>query len=280
MIEDLDETIKNLLIAEIPIKNGEIDIKFEQPRREWSARLTRPTVNIFLFDIRENATLRQHQWQQISNGNGRLAEVKMKRSPYRVDCHYIMTAWATEVDDEHRMLSRCMLAMLRNPIIPEAVLAGNMQQQPFEVQGRIASHDKLTNPAEVWSALDNELRPSVSYLVTLALDPWTEVSGSVVRTFTLRTGQSDVPKDEEFMPETAATEKSFIGGQVSQKGKPKADIQVAIKGTGYLATSDENGRFRLGSLTHGKHTLVAWPATGKPKELKISVPADDYDIKL
>ena len=71
MIADLDETIRQLLIAEIPIRNGEIDIKFDQPKREWSARLTRPTINFFLYDVRENVILRRHQWEKIgADGNG------------------------------------------------------------------------------------------------------------------------------------------------------------------------------------------------------------------
>ena len=61
MIADLDETLQQLLKNELPIKNGEIDIKFEQPKREWSARLSKPTVNFFLYDLRENVKLRaQH----------------------------------------------------------------------------------------------------------------------------------------------------------------------------------------------------------------------------
>ena len=44
MFHDLDEVLRQLLIEEIPIKNGEVDIEFDQPSREWSARLSRPTA--------------------------------------------------------------------------------------------------------------------------------------------------------------------------------------------------------------------------------------------
>ena len=279
MISDLDKTIKKLLTAEIPIENGEVDIKFDQPSREWSARLAKPTVNLFLFDVRENVALRQHQWQQ-SNGHNQAGIAHMKRTPYRVDCHYMITTWAAEPDDEHRLLSRCLRALFRNPVLPESVLQGEMQRQPFEVQTRLASNDKLTNPAEVWSALDNELRPSLSYLVTLAIDPWTEITGPAVRTFTLRTGQSHEPPREQFAPDTAVTEKATIGGQVMAKGKPQANIEVAIKGTGYFDRTDRDGRFRLGSIPYGNYTLVAWAAHGKPKEMKVIVPSDEYDIEI
>jgi len=61
MIDELDEVLRKFLIREIPIKNTDVDIKFDMPKREWSARLNRPTLNLFLYDIRENTKLRQAQ---------------------------------------------------------------------------------------------------------------------------------------------------------------------------------------------------------------------------
>ncbi|MCB0005881.1 MAG: DUF4255 domain-containing protein, partial [Anaerolineales bacterium] len=69
MITDLDETIRNILRAELPIKNGEIDVKFDQPKREWSARLNKPTINLYLYDVRENNVLRTHQWERMPPKN-------------------------------------------------------------------------------------------------------------------------------------------------------------------------------------------------------------------
>ncbi|MFO7540346.1 MAG: Pvc16 family protein [Chloroflexota bacterium] len=284
MIADLDESIKKLLIAGIPIKNGEIDIKFEQPTREWSAKLARPTVNFFLYDVRENVTLRQHQWETIKkNGNGRIDMAHLKRTPFRVDCYYMITTWAAKPDDEHRLLSRLLRALFRNPIITEEFLVGEMKTQEFDVTGRVASHDKLTNPAEVWSALDNELRPSISYLLTIAIDPWAEVSGPAVHTFTLRAGLSPDPRRQSLDPDAGlASEKIYIGGYVLQKGSPQPDIQVAIKGTGFVDTTDRDGRFRLGGLYPGEFTLIAWPEKGKPQERTITLPLKegDYNIDL
>ena len=185
MIADLDETLRQLLIRELPVKNGEIDIKFDQPKREWSARLSKPTVNLFLYDVRENNVLRQHQWEQVRDGNG---TVTRKRSPMRVDCFYMLTTWAADPEDEHRLLTRCLMALFRFPILPEDRLVGSMQHPLFDVQARLAAHDRLTNPAEVWSSLDNEMRPSVSYVLSLALDPWQEVTGPAVRSATFKKG--------------------------------------------------------------------------------------------
>ncbi len=288
MLEDLDETIRQLLIAEIPIKNGEVEISFEQPKREWSARLSRPTLNLFLYDVRENNTLRQHQWERLP-GNGSDGKAHLKRMPFRVDCTYMLTSWATVPEDEHRLLTRSLLALFRFPVLPEDRLVGSMRNPPFDIQTRLASHDKLTNPAEVWSSLDNEIRPSISYVITLALDPWTEISGPLVRTMRLHSGQAEALPASQHLVEETRSEMIDIGGTVRDKtgdGAPIPGIKVAIKGTGLSAKSNDKGHFILGSLLPGKYTLLAWPSQEKqgvkPIEKQITVPAEkgDYDIEV
>jgi len=287
MIADLDETIRKLLQQELPIKNGEIEIKFDQPKREWSARLNRPTVNLFLYDLRENPVLRQHGWEQIAgNGNGRgdnqLAH--LKRTPFRVDCFYMLTTWASDPEDEHRLLSSTLLALFRFPVLPADRLMGSLKKQPFEVPARLANHDRLTNPAEVWSSLDNEMRPSISYIITLALDPWAEITAPLVRTLTMRSGQAiGIPELPSLQTDTVL-ERVDLGGTVqsAKSGDPLPGIQVAIKGTGLFTTTDTSGRFRLGSLPPGEYILIAWPEEGRPLEKAITLPGDGraYDLQL
>jgi hypothetical protein len=280
MIADLDETLRQLLIAELPIKNSDIDVKFEQPRREWSARLTRPTINFYLYDVRENQTLRQHQWQRMDNGNGRLAQ--LKRTPLRVDCHYMITVWAAQPEDEHRLLTRTLLALFRFPELPPHRFVGQMVGQPFEVQTQLARTDRLTNPSEIWSAMDNEIRPTTPYVVTLALDPWTEVTGPIVRTPIFHVGRAEnqLPIHTQLEAEMGISSTAFIGGVVRDGETPQAGIEVAVKGTGFMATTDEHGRFTLGTLPLGHYTLIAWPPKGKPKQQEITIPQETYDIEL
>jgi hypothetical protein len=58
MINDLDETIKQLLTKKGAFDPAEIDIVFDMPDREWSASISKPTVNVYLYDIHENRDLR------------------------------------------------------------------------------------------------------------------------------------------------------------------------------------------------------------------------------
>lgn len=286
MIADLDETIKKLIREDLPIKNGEIEVSFDQPKREWSAKMTKPTINFFLFDVRENVQMRRSQFDPVGNGNLQQSIAKMKKAPHYIDCHYMLTTWATEGEDEHRLLTRTLMTLFRYPILPDHLLQGALQHPRSPIQALIARHDKLTNPAEVWSALDNEMRPSICYTVTMALDPWTEVSGPIVTTYTIRAGQaSELPLYRKLDGDQPDMELNYIGGLVRAKGKdgePKPGLEVAIKGRGWFDTTDENGRFVLGGMPAGDYTLVVWAEKGKPKEQAISVPAKEgkYEVEI
>jgi hypothetical protein len=209
---------------------------------------------------------------------------RRKRTPYRIDCHYFITAWASEANDEHRMLTRVMLALFRHPTLPSDRLVRSLQNQPFEIRAQLANPEHMEDPSDLWNALDNEMRPSLSYLITLALDPWSEVTGPAVRTLTIRTGQAQgLPERPALQPNGVAGEANYIGGTIRDKdGAPQSAIEVALKGTGFLTTTDTNGRFTLTAVPSGDYTLIAWPREGRPKQRKIAIPTvdGDYDLTL
>jgi hypothetical protein len=153
-----------------------------------------------------------------------------------------------------------------------------MKNLDFEIPTKLAAHDKLTNPAEVWSALDNEMRPSVSFVVTIPLDPWSEVSKEIVNDFTFRVGRTGEGTQGKL--DSVAGEKAYIGGHVIHNGEPVSGIRVTVKGSGYEDETNDEGRFRLGSFKHGNYTLIVWPEEGKPKEVEVAIPGDSFDIHL
>jgi len=285
MLADLDETLRKLLTTEMRIKNNDIEIQFDQPTREWSARISRPTVNLFLYDLRENSTLRHHQWERMQvSGADRLAH--LKRTPYRVDCCYLITCWTSEPEDEHRLMTAVLLTLFKHPTLPKKYFQGNMIHQPFDVQLQLAGKERLNNPSDLWSAMDNEMRLGVSLMITLAFDPWPEVTGPMVRTFTLRSGQTiTLPDETELIEPQHPHERIFIGGTV-WKGKvgqhPQDGVEINVAGERCLAVTDRQGRFRIGSLPPGNHTLLIHVGGKQVHSKEITIPAEDgnYDIIL
>ncbi len=278
MIADLDETLRQLLIADIPIKNGEIAIAFDQPKREWSARLSKPTVNLFLYDTRENYALRKHQFERMhQKQNGR--KVTEKRTPLRLELTYMLSTWAAEPQDEHRLMGRVVRALFRYPSLPVDRLHGKLKRQPYRIPAQLAKHDKLTNPAELWSALDNEMRPTVSYIVTLAIDPWEEVTGPAVLNLTMRTHYKEGLTNNS----TQIDEVVSFGGVVRDSAEnPLHNVEIKHKISHITTVTNQHGQYRFTALPPGSHTFIIQPPSGEPQELTFTLPNEDnnYDVEL
>lgn len=286
MLADLDETIKQILVAEMPIRNGEIDVNFDQPKREWSARLTKPTVNFFLYDVRQNVELRQFQWERV-NGNGRPNVATLKRPPLRLDCHYMVTCWAAEPEDEHRLLTRTLLTLFRFAKLPPDRLYGKLEGSEYDINTKLASHDKLTNVAELWSALDNELRPSISYLLTVTLDPWTPIEEPMVRSLSMKPNWLDNEPAEspaQERPGEAQQGQHMVAGTVRVANEETAvsQVQVSLANTGFADMTDENGRYVLRGLPAGEYTFLITTADGHQISHQRPIPAPDgnYDFDI
>jgi len=185
VIADLDDTLKQLLIQRTPLDPVQVDINFEVPDREWSAGLAKPTLNLYLYDIRENLELRETHWEtELQEGRG----VGHRHAPVRIDLAYLITAWTRAIEDEHRLLWQALSTCCRYPLLPAELLQGGLKGQQRPVRLSAARGDgALKDPADFWAALDNQPKPSVNLVVTLELDtemtttapPVTEVRVSV-----------------------------------------------------------------------------------------------------
>jgi hypothetical protein len=264
---ELDETIRELLIRCVPLELAEVDISFEAPDREWSGRLSRPTVNCFLYDVRENLELRQTDWEVQRRSNG---TATIRRLPTRIDATYQITVWARAPEDEHRLLWRVMAALFRNQAIPQDLLEGELKDQPFPLKAHVAQpHQSRANPAELWQALDNRVRPVLTYTVTLALDPDQVYTSPLVFTSVTRLYPRDATEPD--------SQRYRIRGRVRSDDRGIPGATVSLKETGAeVETSDDGGfafRAREGALT----LLVTLP-DGQTATRAIEVPSPEYDV--
>src|SRR5207244_9493973 len=127
MFADLDETIRQLLIRDVPLDLSEVDISFETPDRDWSGRLSRPTINCFMYDVRENLELRATDFEQMHNNSNGTAT--SRRMPARIDATYQITIWARAREDEHHLLWRVLAILFRTPVLRENVLVGGLNSR-------------------------------------------------------------------------------------------------------------------------------------------------------
>ena len=58
MIHDVDESLRTLVRREA-LNGSRVEIGFDAPTREWSARQNTPTVSLYLYDIREDLQRRE-----------------------------------------------------------------------------------------------------------------------------------------------------------------------------------------------------------------------------
>jgi len=173
MIRDVDDTIKALLQqgAEPDWELAQAEVSFDLPDADWRAGLDSLTVNCYLYDIRENRDLRTNEPLLQRSDDGTRAV--RRQAPVRIDCAYCITAWSPATDEsvleEHRLLSQVLMVLLRNPTIPAEVLQGSLVNQIPPYPTVIASPDGVKNQPQFWNALDQQLKPSLNYVVTLVM---------------------------------------------------------------------------------------------------------------
>lgn len=144
-------------------------IKIDRPVENYEGDAS-GTVNLFLFDIRENLELRSNE-PVIKRGDG---EVTLSRPPRRVSCSYLVTAWfgGAEKDRELKeqgLLSQTLQVLSRFSTIPNDLLWGSLKDQQPPPPMVTLGADGLKNPSEFWTALGGRLRPAFTVTVTISV---------------------------------------------------------------------------------------------------------------
>jgi hypothetical protein len=167
MLHLLDESLEAFLRSVVPLPAREVDIAFAAPDGEWSAALSsRPTVDLYLWDIRPNLSERDYGEMIIEEQDGR----RFRRDPLpRVDCRYLVTAWTSEVRDEHSLLGDVLSALLIHPVLGAEHLKGVFASVRPLPTLRLRSGDGSEN-SDFWSALGGQLKPGLDLVVTVTVD--------------------------------------------------------------------------------------------------------------
>lgn len=164
MIEDVDRALRTLVERDALAGSG-VDVSFEAPSKAWAARRNSPTVDVYLYDIREDVERRPGGYEEIRrNVDGRDVVVDRRMPPRMFALSYLVSAWTQRPEDEHRLLGALLSCLLRHPVLPS----------PDEVPLRMTvalGTSKERSATDLWGALGGELKPSLDVVVTAPVDP-------------------------------------------------------------------------------------------------------------
>ncbi|MFE0387117.1 DUF4255 domain-containing protein [Streptomyces bungoensis] len=190
MIHEVDEVLKTLLGGGALAGSG-IDVAFDAPTRDWAARRNAPTINAYLYDIREDVNRRQRGHVPVLDA--RDVVVKRRQPPRWFRLSYLVTAWTKQPQDEHRLLSAVLANLIPRELLPPSELPGALGALGLTVPLSVAGiQTESRSLAEIWSALGGELKPSLDLVVTAPFPAYPEydagppvTEGAAVRVRTL-----------------------------------------------------------------------------------------------
>ncbi|MCQ4045109.1 DUF4255 domain-containing protein [Streptantibioticus rubrisoli] len=198
MIHEVDEGLRQLL-AEAGLEEAGVDLVFDAPTRDWSARRNAPTVSAFLYDIQEDTTRRRSGTGEEYDADGLV--VAWRTPPRWFKLTYLVTAWTNRPQDEHRLLSQVLRCLIAQEMLPRRVLTGSLAELGLALPLFTAGGPDGQSASDVWPALGGELKASISVTVTAPLagertpagPPVTE--GLVVKPVAASSGtDDDVPR--------------------------------------------------------------------------------------
>ncbi len=275
MLGEVRGALRQLMYDHGRISPLEVDVGFEPPTRDWVERLTRPTLNLYLFDVRENTDLRQTALQAPRRGAGPNEAVR-RQPPRRIDLSFMVSALTTEIEDEERLLWRLLSTLMKYPELPADVLPDGLRGLQPPLTARVERSDHGPSLLDLWSGLGTRPHPALVYIVTVPLDMDVAITSPLVLTRTAR--YTDLRRLRA--PDTRVTIAGTVRGP---DGSPLAGVAVAVDGRaapGHVTAED--GRFALGGpgLAEGEVKLRVTPPDRSPRIITVVAPAESYEIVL
>jgi hypothetical protein len=187
MFQDLDHSLKKLLEVELlGVLSDSVTVVFDTPDDKFNPPNQR-TVNLFLYDVRENRDLRSNEWLVERQSHG----VARRKLPLvRVDCSYIVTAWSGNAESEHSLLGEVMKVLLRHSTLPDSILAGSLAGQEPPLPTTSLQPARLQSLGEFWQALGGKPKATLNYTVTIGVDPYEPSEAPLVTKHQISIGQS------------------------------------------------------------------------------------------
>jgi hypothetical protein len=258
MIHDVDESLR-ALIRRDALAGTEVEVVLDAPTREWSARRNSPTLDLYLYDIREDLGRRENGLVDVHDEAGRVTA--RRRPPRYYKLSYLVTAWTQRPEDEHRLLSAVLACFLRFDCLPSDILAGRLAGATVPIATTVAlppPEDRALS--DVWSALGGELKPSLDLVVISPFEAGpVDLAANLVReAMRANFAMSDHGEGDRAGPKPKAGrgrgagrggavvagpggQETVIGGTAGEKGRIFHLHDLSHGGDGSGGTSDGGG---------------------------------------
>ncbi|WP_229844719.1 Pvc16 family protein [Streptomyces cinnamoneus] len=156
---------------------GDVDVDFGPPSRDRDLGGSgRPTVSLYLYDVREDLDRRQngtvvHHDDLRRRPDGTLVRIKSYEHdpPRYAQLSYLLTTWATDVASSHLMLGVLLVGLARNRILPLRLhpdLEVLDLSAMMDVGGPMPGGQGI---GDLWGGLDHVVVPSLNVTVSLPL---------------------------------------------------------------------------------------------------------------
>lgn len=235
MLEHIDDSLEAMLRATVPLSATDVDVSFEAPEREWSAKLTRPTVNMFLWDLRRSSSQAKSGMRTVVRDGVRVHQPALPV----LELRYVVTAWTSDHSDERSLLAGLLRGLLATPTIPPQFLDDSLAGlEPPRVELARVGEDHM----DVFKALEGKVKPGINIVVTCEFDIGVfSEAGPPVESITATVGHFD-GNGQNF--DGSTTQQRRVAGEVldaDSRGAIGAVVRSSIDATRVNPT----GRFLL-----------------------------------
>jgi hypothetical protein len=206
VIHDVDDSLRSLVSACVAGNGKAPAISFEPPTPEWAKGQSKPVIDLFLYDVREDLEGKTGDEVDVRNEEGRV--IGRQPPPRRYALSYLVSAWASDTAEEHRLLGEVLARVPDADGLPAEHRKGSLADHGLPVEVEVAPTTDV-NTWDLWSALGTAPRTAIDIVVTAPyLPPLRTDLGPPAEKLDLGLARDDEPPGRKPLPPELAPERA------------------------------------------------------------------------
>lgn len=162
MIHHVDRALETFLRQQVPLPEASVDVSFRTPDGSWTASVSRPTVDVFLWDVVKAKAAQRTGIDERMGTDGR----RQRRAPApKVVLRYLLTVWTRDERDEHELLGAVLRSVLATDELPRTALPATLADTTCRL---LLGGEVDRAPAQLWDGAPP--KPGLHLEVELAVD--------------------------------------------------------------------------------------------------------------